>query len=105
MSYKQLTHCQDPREYLPFLRKLQKLTERRRQFEIDNHLSRFAKALKHLHALDAHDEIQTYVTKHVLYREALDLYKYQPERQREITQIYAGYLQDQSQYKDAAIGM
>ncbi|OQE91889.1 hypothetical protein PENNAL_c0008G02372 [Penicillium nalgiovense] len=93
----------DPREYLPFLRKLQQLPETRRQFEIDNHLSRFEKALGHLYALNAHDEISAYVAKHVLYKEALELYKYQTEYQREITKLYADYLQDQSKYKDAAI--
>lgn len=96
---------QDPREYLPFLRKLQQLQELRRQFEIDNHLSRFAKALKHLHALNSHGEIQPYIVKHVLYKEALDIFKYEREQQRDITLIYGEYLQDQSKYKDAAIGM
>ncbi|KAJ5501455.1 hypothetical protein N7453_006272 [Penicillium expansum] len=93
----------DPREYLPFLRKLQQLPETRRKFEIDNHLSRFEKALGHLYALNAHDEIGAYVVKHVLYKEALELYKYQTEQQRQITELYADYLQDQSKYKDAAI--
>ncbi|KAJ5570934.1 hypothetical protein N7535_004594 [Penicillium sp. DV-2018c] len=93
----------DPREYLPFLRKLQQLPETRRKFEIDNHLSRFQKALGHLYALNAHDEIRAYVVRHVLYKEALELYKYQTEHQREITELYADYLQDQSKYKDAAI--
>lgn len=89
---------------MPFLRKLQQLPETRRQFEIDNHLSRFVKALKHLHTLGADDEILAYVTRHVLYKEALELYKYQPEQQKEITRLYADYLQDQSKHKDAAIG-
>ncbi|MBI0320593.1 hypothetical protein JBF12_48150 [Streptomyces javensis] len=99
-----LTNFQDPREYLPFLRKLQQLPETRRQFEIDNHLSLFEKALGHLYALNAHDEISAYVAKHILYKEALELYKYQTEHQREITKLYADYLQDQSRHKDAAIG-
>ncbi|KAJ5907824.1 hypothetical protein N7495_000506 [Penicillium taxi] len=93
----------DPREYLPFLRKLEQMPEGRRQFEIDNHLSRFTKALKHLFTLGAHDEIQTYVTKHVLYKEALEIYKYQPEQQRAITHLYADYLQGESKHKEAAI--
>lgn len=95
---------QDPREYLPFLRKLQSYPETRRQFEIDNHLSRFGKALKHLYTLGAHEEIRAYVTRHVLYKDALEIYKYQPEEQREITQLYADYLQSESRHKDAAIG-
>lgn len=86
------------------MRKLQQLPELRRQFEIDNHLSRFSKALKHLHTLGAHDEILAYVTRHVLFKEALDIYKYQHEQQKEITRLYADYLQDQSNHKDAAIG-
>lgn len=86
------------------MRKLQQLPELRRQFEIDNHLTRFTKALNHLYALNAHEEIRAYIVKHVLYTEALELYKYQSEQQREITELYADYLQVQSKYKDAAIG-
>ncbi|EPS28691.1 hypothetical protein PDE_03637 [Penicillium oxalicum 114-2] len=93
----------DPREYLPFLRKLQNLPETRRCFEIDNHLSRFDKALKHLFALGAHDEIQAYTIRHSLYKEALEVYKYSPEQLREVTRIYADYLQNDSKHKDAAI--
>lgn len=83
---------------------MQKYPETRRQFEIDNHLSRFGKALKHLYTLAAHEEIRAYVIRHDLYKEALELYKYHPEQQREITHLYADYLQDQSKHKDAAIG-
>lgn len=99
-----LKNSQDPREYLPFLRKLQQLPATRRKFEIDNHLSRFEKALGHLYTLNVHDEISAYVVKHVLYKEALGLYKYQTEQLREITELYADYLHDQSKFKDAAIG-
>ncbi|OQE21086.1 hypothetical protein PENSTE_c012G01680 [Penicillium steckii] len=93
----------DPREYLPFLRKLQQLPETRRKFEIDNHLSRFEKALKHLYALAAHEEIQAYIIKHILYKEALEIYKYQPDHQKQITHLYAEYLEGNSKPKDAAI--
>lgn len=95
---------QDPREYLPFLRKLQQLPDLRRRFEIDNYLGRFAKALRHLHALNEYDELKLYAIKHTLYKEALELYKYQPEQLRDMTQVYAEYLYDQSNYKEAAIG-
>lgn len=60
--------------------------------------------MKHLHALNAHDELRAYAIRHTLYKEALDVYKYQPEQLREITHIYADYLYDQSQYKEAGIG-
>ena len=39
-----------------------------------------------------------------MYKEALDIYKYQPEQLRDITHIYAVYLNDQSKHKEAAIG-
>jgi elongator complex protein 1 len=93
----------DPREYLPFLRKLQQLPDDRRRFEIDNYLGRWAKALKHLHTLNAYDEMRAYVIKHELYKEAIDLFKYQPEQLRDITHIYADFLHDHSKYKEAGI--
>jgi elongator complex protein 1 len=39
-----------------------------------------------------------------LYKEALDVYKYQLEQLRDMTNIYANYLHDRSKYKEAAIG-
>ncbi|KAH8697212.1 putative killer toxin sensitivity protein [Talaromyces proteolyticus] len=93
----------DPREYLPFLRNLQSLPELRRQFEIDNFLGRFTKALKHLHALNVYDELKQYAVKHNLYRDALELYKYQPDQLKDMTHLYADYLQEQNNHKEAAI--
>ncbi|KAK1143080.1 putative elongator complex protein 1 [Aspergillus melleus] len=93
----------DPREYVPFLRKLQQAPETRRLFEIDNYLARHSKAIKHLHTLNAHDELRAYAIKHVLYKDAIDLYKYQPEQLHDITNTYADYLYDESKYKEAGI--
>ncbi|ODH23951.1 hypothetical protein ACO22_05347 [Paracoccidioides brasiliensis] len=93
----------DPREYLPFLQKLQAMPELRRQYEIDNHLGRVRKALKSLYALHAYDELKLYAIKHTLYSDALELYKYQPELLRDMSQLYGDYLYDQSNYKEAAI--
>ncbi|OJK03766.1 hypothetical protein ASPACDRAFT_1863344 [Aspergillus aculeatus ATCC 16872] len=93
----------DPREYLPFLRKLQQMPELRRQFEIDNYLGRTSKALQHLHALNAHDELRAYAIKHTLYKDAIDLYRYQAEQLREMSHLYADHLFDQSKYKEAGI--
>jgi elongator complex protein 1 len=80
------------------------MPELRRQYEIDNHLGRFPKGLKALHALHAYDELKVYAIKHNLYSEALELYKYQPELLRDMSQLYADYLYDQSNYKESAIG-
>jgi elongator complex protein 1 len=60
--------------------------------------------LKHLHALEAFEEVKQYVVRHSLYREALELYKYQAEQLREMTRLYADYLYEQSNYQEAAIG-
>ncbi|KAF3491898.1 elongator complex protein 1 [Arthroderma uncinatum] len=93
----------DPREYLPFLQKLQGVSELQRKYEIDNHLGRFTKALKSLHALGSYDDLKLYTIKHSLYKDALELYKYQPDLLRDMTQLHADYLYDQSNYKEAAI--
>ncbi|KAK2799452.1 hypothetical protein FQN51_006939 [Onygenales sp. PD_10] len=93
----------DPREYLPFLQKLQEMPELRRQYEIDNHLGRVQKALKSLHSLHAYDDLKLYAIKHTLYSDAMELYKYQPDLLRDMSQLYADYLYDQSNYKEAAI--
>ena len=93
----------DPREYLPFMQKLQEMTDLRRRFSIDDHLGRHAKALTHLHTLDAFSEVQTYTQKHALYQTALSLYRYTPARHAILTDLYAGYLESQSSFKEAAL--
>jgi elongator complex protein 1 len=54
--------------------------------------------------LKSYDELKLYVIKHSLYREAIELYKHQAEQLRDMIQLYADYLHDQSNYKEAAIG-
>ncbi|KAL1960232.1 hypothetical protein VTO42DRAFT_8775 [Malbranchea cinnamomea] len=93
----------DPKEYLPFLQKLQAMPELLRRYEIDNHLGRHGKALKSLHALQKYDDLKLYAIKHSLYKEVLELYKYQPDLHRDMYQVYADYLYDQSNYKEAAV--
>ncbi|TDZ31137.1 Elongator complex protein 1 [Colletotrichum spinosum] len=93
----------DPREYLPFIQNLHNLPELRRKFEIDDHLDRRAKALSHLKALDAFDELQKYVTKHALYQDALGLYRYDQPRHQILTGLYATYLESNSKYRDAGL--
>ena len=93
----------DPKEYLPFLRKLQGMSVLRRQYSIDNHLGRFKKALKHLCDLGAFDEIKDYTVKHGLYPEALDFYRYQEDKLREIMRLYADFLLQNGQFKEAGV--
>ncbi|KPM45720.1 Elongator complex protein 1 [Neonectria ditissima] len=93
----------DPREYLPFIQNLHKLGELRRKFEIDDHLARREKALGHLQALDAFDELVAYTTQHVLYHDALRLYRYDQPRLRTLTGAYAEYLESTSAYREAGL--
>ncbi|CAG8976503.1 hypothetical protein HYALB_00006000 [Hymenoscyphus albidus] len=94
----------DPREYLPFMQKLQEMTPLpRRRFGIDDYLGRNAKALTHLHELDTFDELQTYTQKHDLYEAALSIYRYTPDRHAILTGLYAKYLESKSSFKEAAL--
>jgi elongator complex protein 1 len=93
----------DPREYMPFLQSLHALPPLRRQFQIDNHLRRYSKALRSLHALSSHNEVETYTVKHQLFTTALALYKYDIPHQTTMTALYASHLQSQSRHADAAM--
>lgn len=96
----------DPREYLPFLQKLQELPVLRRQFAIDDHLGRHAKALTSLREslpADETAEIDAYIMKHSLYQPALTLYRYTPARLAAITHLYAQHLEAKSQNHAAAL--
>lgn len=93
----------DPKEYLPFLRNLQGMSVLRRQYSIDNHLGRFKKALRHLCELDAFDEVKDYTIKHDLYAEALDFYRYQEDKLREIMRLYAEFLHQNGNFKEAGV--
>jgi elongator complex protein 1 len=94
---------QDPREYLPHLQSLQDLSPIRRKFQIDDQLSRQAKALAHLKELQVFDEVQDYVQKHALYQEALGLYQYDAASLKEIMRLYADHLNNTNKHKDAAL--
>ena len=77
----------------------------RRQFSIDDYLGRFQKALRHLCDLHAFEEVKQYAVKHNLYAEALNFYRYQDDKLKEIMKIYADHLQSNGNSRDAGIGM
>ncbi|KAH7311658.1 elongator complex protein [Stachybotrys elegans] len=93
----------DPREYLPFIQNLHALPELRRKFEIDDHLGRRVKALGHLQALEAFDELCSYTTKYTLYKDALRIYRYDQPRLRTLTELYAEYLESMSIFREAGL--
>ena len=93
----------DPREYLPFIQDLHLLPDLRCKFTIDDHLTRRAKALTHLQALDVFDELCQYTTKHSLYQDALKLYRYDQPRLQSLTRLYAAHLESTSVYREAGL--
>jgi elongator complex protein 1 len=93
----------DPREYLPYMQKLQECSLGRRKFTIDDDLNRHEKALVHLHDLNEFDELKTYTQKHNLYKSALALYKYQQDKLNGLMKLYANNLNESRSFKEAGI--
>ena len=93
----------DPREYLPYLQSLQDMQLLRQKFTIDDDLKRYGKALSHLHALEAFDELKSYMTKHELYSAAIELYRYDNSKLLELMRLHADYLSSRNRYKEAGI--
>ncbi|KAK5465087.1 putative elongator complex protein 1 [Exophiala xenobiotica] len=96
------TAQRDPREYMPFLQSLHALPLLRRKYMIDNHLRKYSRALASLHALSAHDEVESYTVRHSLYTTALDLYKFDKPHRETMTRLYAQHLSSQSHHASAA---
>lgn len=93
----------DPREYLPFIQNLHHLPPLRREFAIDDHLSRREKALSHLKALNLFDEVQKYTVKHGLYKTALNLYRYDEAAHKILMELYASHLASISKFREAGL--
>lgn len=98
----------DPREYLPFLQKLQDSEPLRRCFIIDNHLERYGKALGHLIEIekdsdDVSHELINYVETHKLFKDALRLYRLDTVKQNVIYRHYAKSLSSIQEYAEAGI--
>jgi len=72
----------DPREYLPFLRGLNEIDTNLSRFTIDDYLKRYTKALEHLAKCCAKtfDDVLSYIKKHRLFKEGMQLYKENRER-------------------------
>ncbi|KAI9843896.1 MAG: hypothetical protein M1837_006050 [Sclerophora amabilis] len=93
----------DPREYLPYLQGLQEMEELRRRFAIDNDLKRYSKGLRHLHEMNAFDELKSYTVSKGLYQEAFDIYRYQVGNLNQLIQLYAEHLDSKAAFKEAGI--
>ncbi|KAL2136655.1 hypothetical protein VTI74DRAFT_2387 [Chaetomium olivicolor] len=93
----------DPREYLPFIQELHRMTPLKRQFTIDDKLEHWEKALDHLKALNNFDDVQSYVVKHKLYQHALSIYRHEEQHHRAITSLFAAHLKSTSHFKEAGL--
>ncbi|KAK7204599.1 RNA polymerase II Elongator subunit [Myxozyma melibiosi] len=100
----------DPREYLPFMENLQKQVPLRRRFLLDTHLGRNAKALVHLADLkfdedgaDIFNEVEQFVVKHNLYKDAMNIYKYEPVKLYAILKLYAKHLRANNEFKESGL--
>ncbi|SCU94409.1 LAME_0F07360g1_1 [Lachancea meyersii CBS 8951] len=98
----------DPKEYLPFLQNLHEQEPLVCKFMIDDYLKRHEKALDHLSAIETSsqglsDKIVDYIQTHHLYKYALNLYRYDVEKQNAVYHAFAPYLSSRQEYGEAAI--
>eukprot|EP00163_Fabomonas_tropica_P026819 TRINITY_DN5051_c0_g2_i1.p1 TRINITY_DN5051_c0_g2~~TRINITY_DN5051_c0_g2_i1.p1 ORF type:complete len:1270 (+),score=323.85 TRINITY_DN5051_c0_g2_i1:93-3902(+) len=94
----------DPKEYLPFLRKLQQMEKYYQRYTIDTHLGRHASALANLsHAGEEYfDQCMANIKEHKLYTHALDVYADRPQQLQEVFKLYAQYQFENGRVSEAA---
>ncbi|KAJ1533812.1 hypothetical protein HK096_004723, partial [Nowakowskiella sp. JEL0078] len=99
----------DPRDYIAFLSKLQKLPYYYQRFTIDDHLNKPTDALKNLcNAVDAEgksfEEVVVYVKKYGLFYEAVDLFRDEknPNQWKVIATVAADAFEERGELKEAA---
>ncbi|KAH7963389.1 hypothetical protein HPB52_020884 [Rhipicephalus sanguineus] len=94
----------DPKEYVPFLNKLNQLEPNYRRFTIDMHLERYKKALKNISLCEAHfNECLNLIKTQRLYTTALDLFPEDSQRRKEVWEIYGDYLLEKKHYEEAGL--
>ncbi|XP_023297838.2 putative elongator complex protein 1 [Lucilia cuprina] len=95
----------DPKEYLAFLNELKSYELNYRKFKIDEHLKRFAKALKHIAncGKEKFDEALAFIKKHEYYAQALRAYREDEDCYREICLAFADYLRGKGKFENASI--
>lgn len=93
----------DPREYLPYLQELHDMQPLDRQFQIDDDLKRYEKAIRHLYAQQDFERVKLFAAKHEMYATAIDLYRYDNARLNDLMRMYGDYLHSRNKFKEAAI--
>lgn len=95
----------DPREYLPFLTKLNEMDSNLKKFTIDDYLKEHESALKHLFLYEkVTSRFIDYLEVHKLYKLALRLTRREKDEQKKIYFKYASYLANSLQnYNEAGL--
>lgn len=95
----------DPKEYVPFLNKLNQLEPNYRRFTIDMHLEHYKKALKNISLCgEAHfSECLSLIKTQRLYTTALDLFPEGSQKRKEVWDIYGDYLLEKKHYEEAGL--
>ncbi|KAI8484997.1 hypothetical protein Bbelb_372430 [Branchiostoma belcheri] len=95
----------DPKEYLPFLKKLQNMEENLQRYTIDLHLKRYHKAAQHLSKCgpDRFADLLVLVKEHKLYKSVLQLYTPESKEYKDISEAYGEYLLKKGHVEEAGL--
>ncbi|KAI8490926.1 hypothetical protein Bbelb_313450, partial [Branchiostoma belcheri] len=95
----------DPKEYLPFLKKLQNMEENLQRYTIDLHLKRYHKAAQHLSKCgpDRFADLLALVKEHKLYKSVLQLYTTESKEYKDISEVYGEYLLKKGHVEEAGL--
>ncbi|ELR18862.1 elongator complex protein 1, putative [Acanthamoeba castellanii str. Neff] len=95
----------DPKEYLPFLQQLQGMPKYVQRYTIDDFLGRHEKALENLSQADESyfPQCIELMKKHKLYRLAMDLFKNDQEKHKQVLCHYAKYLVFRERHHEAGL--
>ncbi|XP_078667379.1 elongator complex protein 1-like isoform X2 [Branchiostoma floridae x Branchiostoma belcheri] len=95
----------DPKEYLPFLKKLQNMEENLQRYTIDLHLKRYHKAAQHLSKCgpDRFADLLALVKEHKLYKSVLQLYTTESQEYKDISEAYGEYLLKKGHVEEAGL--
>uniref|UniRef100_A0A1B6JQ08 IkappaB kinase complex-associated protein n=1 Tax=Homalodisca liturata TaxID=320908 RepID=A0A1B6JQ08_9HEMI len=94
----------DPKEYVPYLTKLQQMDPAYMRFTIDKRLRKPQSALRNLvQCKDRTEECIQYVKSSGLYTLALELFKDQPEEYKQICLLYGDHLLNKQLYEEAGL--
>lgn len=94
----------DPKEYIPFLNSLKKLSENHMKYSIDMHLKRYESALEHISRDSTKfEECFNLVHNQKLYSKAMKLFEKGSTEHKKIARAYGEFLLSKTRYQEAGI--